>query len=81
MTAEVPRLTSAEIGAKQRAYPLPRPAEDPRFTFGLSLDVAKVLEKHGYPRITEGRDLLGLQQALFAFIYEGGNGEHVDPAL
>ncbi|AJT65627.1 hypothetical protein T261_3967 [Streptomyces lydicus] len=35
-----------------------------------------VLEEHGYPPITSGRDLLELELALFGFIYgtakEGG---------
>lgn len=53
-----------------RAYPIrPRPDDDPRFTFGLTLDVAKVLTDHGYPPITAGRDLLELQQALYRFLY------------
>lgn len=53
-----------------RAYPLPRQAEDPRFNMGLLIDVARTLKEHGYPRITEGRDLVELQQALFRFLYE-----------
>lgn len=53
----------------ERAYPLPRPKEDPRFTNGLAFDVAKVLAEHGYPKITEGRDLIELQAALFGFLY------------
>jgi hypothetical protein len=60
---------STGTGSK-RDYPLPRAAEDPRFTQGLSIDVAKVLAEHGYPKITEGRDLLKLQEALFTFLYE-----------
>jgi hypothetical protein len=57
------------MNEKRRAYPLPQPADDSRFTVGLSLDVARVLEQHGYPKITEGMDLLRLQEALFRFIY------------
>lgn len=51
-------------------YPLARPVSgnDPRFTFGLSYDVGKVLESHGYPQVT-GRDHVDLQQALFQFLY------------
>jgi hypothetical protein len=60
------------------AYPLPRLADDPRFTHGLSSAVAKVLEQHGYPEITEGMDLLRLQGALFGFLYEEAGGEHAD---
>ncbi|MEU3457104.1 hypothetical protein ABZ671_26395 [Micromonospora sp. NPDC006766] len=57
-----------------RRYPIPRPADDPRFTFGLALDVARVLAEHGYPPMTEpydgcGPDLLALQDALFRLIY------------
>ncbi|MEU5946344.1 hypothetical protein ABZ793_12370 [Micromonospora sp. NPDC047465] len=57
-----------------RRYPIPRPADDPRFTFGLVLDVAGVLAEHGYPSMAEsydgcGPDLLALQDALFGLIY------------
>lgn len=55
-----------------RLYPIsPRPVEDPRFTLGLALDVAKVLHEHGYPKVIAGRDFLELQQALFGFLYVG----------
>lgn len=54
----------------ERQYPIrPRPENDPRFTLGLALDVAKVLKDHGYSEITSGRDFLELQQALFGFLY------------
>jgi hypothetical protein len=54
------------------AYPIGRPTDraDSRFTIGLTLDVAAVLTRHGYPPITAGADLLRLQQALFALIYQ-----------
>ncbi|SCE95103.1 hypothetical protein GA0070558_11578 [Micromonospora haikouensis] len=57
-----------------RRFPIPRPADDPRFTFGLALDVARVLAEHGYPSMAEsydgcGADLLALQDALFGLIY------------
>lgn len=55
------------------AYPLPRPDDDPRFTLGLFLEVSEVLERHGYPPITAGADIIRLRQALFNFIY--GRGE------
>ncbi|WP_240742253.1 hypothetical protein [Micromonospora zingiberis] len=42
-----------------RRYPIPRPADDPRFTFGLALDVAQVLAAHGYPSIDEPYDGAG----------------------
>lgn len=50
------------------AYPLPAPAADPRFTFGLVFDVAKLIEDAGYPPI-KGVDVIGLQQALYRFLY------------
>ena len=58
-----------------RNYPMPRPADDPRFTFGLVIDVSLALTERGYPQPT-GKDLAELQQALFRFLYadavEGG---------
>jgi hypothetical protein len=54
----------------ERAYPItPVPEDDPRFNAGLLHDVARVLEQHGYPKLAHGRDLLGLQQALYRFLY------------
>lgn len=52
-----------------RLYPMPAPDDDPRFTFGLTYDVAKALEAHGYPAVENGLDFVGLQQALFRFLY------------
>ena len=53
-----------------RQYPItPAPDDDPRFTLGLALDVAAVLERHGYPKITAGLDFVDLQQALYRFLY------------
>jgi hypothetical protein len=53
-----------------RTYPLPRPDDDSRFTFGLVLDVADVLTAHGYPPLSGGGDdHVQLQQALFRFLY------------
>lgn len=54
----------------ERVYPLPRPAEDARFTIGLILDVAGALEEHGYlsPAAHPG-DLVELKLALFRFLY------------
>lgn len=57
-----------------RTYPLPRPAADPRFAVGLVIDVAAVLQQHGYPPITDGADLVRLQQALFRFLYKPASG-------
>lgn len=59
----------------ERRYPIRMPDEDdPRFTLRLALDVAAVLEKHGFPEFTSGNalDLVELQQALYQFIYRGG---------
>jgi hypothetical protein len=48
-----------------------RPADDPRFTFRVTLDVAGVLAKHGYPiEAGAGKDLVELQQALFSYLYD-----------
>lgn len=56
----------------ERAYPIqPRPDDDPRFTIGLTADVIKVLEEHGYPPVKNGLDILDLQQALYRFLYVG----------
>lgn len=54
----------------KRRFPLPRPAgdDDPRFSFGLTYDVAAVLGEHGYPELT-GQDFVELQAALFGFLY------------
>lgn len=58
----------------ERAYPIrPQPEDDPRFTFGLTKDVADVLAEHGYPPITDGMDFVELQQALFRFLYGGAS--------
>jgi hypothetical protein len=51
------------------AYPMPAPHHDSRFTFGLTLDVGKVLAEHAYPPIRTGPDFIRLQQALFGFFY------------
>jgi hypothetical protein len=56
-------------------YPIPRPGTgaDPRFTLGLTLQVAEVLTRHGYPPVATGTDLIHWQQALFAAIYHKEN--------
>ena len=41
---------------------------DPRFTFGLVIDVAEVLARHGYQR-PHGRELVELRQSLYRFLY------------
>lgn len=52
------------------AYPIPHPesGEDPRFNFGLILDVGKVLEDHGFPPV-KGTDHVDLMMALYRFVY------------
>ncbi len=55
--------------AAPRSYPLPRPADDPRFTFGLLHDVTEVLTRHGYPELDAG-DLVELHLMLFRLIYQ-----------
>lgn len=50
-------------------YPLPAPPDDGRFTYGLVIDVAAALVKHGYPAATSGNDLAALMQALHTFLY------------
>lgn len=62
---------STPIGTDVPAYPVSRPdGIDDRFTVGLALDVAAVLARHGYPPLSTGSDLLRLQHALFALIYQ-----------
>jgi hypothetical protein len=51
-----------------RTYPLPAPADDPRFTHGLFSDIAETLQQHGFPRLT-GSDRVNLMIALHQFIY------------
>ncbi len=74
------------VGLQQppQMYPLgePEPNTDKRFTFGLVVEVADVLAKHGYPDIlanASGADALNLEQALFTFIYgrADDSGRHV----
>lgn len=53
----------------ERAYPLPSYEDDPRFTYGLVMDVAAVLEQHGYPPLSGPVDSADLVHALFRFLY------------
>jgi|GEM_PF-3556175 len=64
-------MTAATAPPPAASYPLPRPARDhdPRFTYGLVLDVADVLCQHGYPRPAD-TDWADLMLALFRFIYQ-----------
>ncbi|MCM4085204.1 hypothetical protein [Paractinoplanes hotanensis] len=55
------------------AYPLERPGpdrDDARFTIGLLLEVAAVLQQHGYPPLVAAADLTRLHRALFTTIYQ-----------
>ena len=45
-------------------------AAERRFTFGLLIDVAKVLEAHGYEAL-DGRQLVELQQHLLHLLHGG----------
>lgn len=55
-----------------RNYPIPQPeGQDDRFTYGLALDVAAVLERHGFPPVAPGADRVDLQASLYRFIYLG----------
>lgn len=45
--------------------------DDQRFTLGLALAAARVIEDHGYPDI-DGRELVELQAALFGYLYRAG---------
>lgn len=75
-THQTVEASNAEVTG--RAFPIrPLPDDDARFTFGLTSDVAKVLQEHGYPPVTNGRDLLELQQALYRFLYVGPDDEAV----
>lgn len=54
-----------------RNYPLPRGEEDPRFTIGLGLDVAAVIEAAGYPKLTSADQIELLYKVLYRFLYVG----------
>jgi hypothetical protein len=49
--------------------PLPRPADDPRFTYRLVFDIADGLATHGDPRPAH-TDWADLMPALFRFLYQ-----------
>jgi hypothetical protein len=54
----------------QPVYPLPAPADtDPRFNYGLLHDIAKALQRNGFPR-PEGADWALLMTALGSFLYQ-----------
>jgi hypothetical protein len=50
------------------AHPTPDARPESRFTFGLTLDVAKVLEAHGYDRF-DGPQFVELQQHVFVLLH------------
>jgi hypothetical protein len=51
-------------------YPLPAPTDgDPRFTYGLILDIAQVLQRNGFPQ-PAGADWAQLMTALGRFLYQ-----------
>ena len=56
--------------AARGVYPLPASTDDPRFTFGLILQITEVLAAHGYPPVRAGADLVRVQQALFTALYQ-----------
>jgi hypothetical protein len=60
--------------ANARTYPIPTPADDARFNYGLIADVIRVLVDHGFPPITSGGDIVELQMALFGFLYRQADG-------
>lgn len=68
-------MATVPTPAHDRTYPIPAPVDDPRFTFGLTIDVARVLAEHGYPPITAGGDLVALQQSLFGFLYQSASSD------
>lgn len=78
---EAPAPTAVGVPAPP-VYPIARPAEnDPRFNFGLLIDIRGVLAARGFPMIHSGDDMVRLQEALFVFIYgtsseakQGGEG-------
>lgn len=60
--------TAAPAVTPARVYPLPEPADDPRFNMPLLLAFRALLVKCGYPR-AEGVDLLHLQSGLYSMLY------------
>jgi hypothetical protein len=61
--------------ARKPLFPVACNEDDPRFTFGLVLDVMAVLHSHGYPNAcTSTADYIELRHALFGFIHGSANG-------
>jgi len=61
------------IGAAPAA-PEPPQSGDPRFTVGLAIDVARVLEQHGYEPLNGGQ-IVELQQHLFHLLHGNPGGD------
>jgi len=62
-------MTSVSTTVRYRqTYPLAGTSSDGRFSFGLTYDIAKVIEAAGYPPV-RGADIIELQQALYRFLY------------
>jgi len=61
--------TTTDASTGPPAYPLPAPAHDSRFTYGLIFDIADVLTRHGYPQ-PAGADWAHLMTALGHVIYQ-----------
>ncbi|NUT92753.1 MAG: hypothetical protein HOY78_12100 [Saccharothrix sp.] len=56
----------------EQVFPVvvPPGGTDERFTFGLILDVAAVLKRHGFPDASgSGADFVALRQSLFRFLF------------
>ncbi len=62
---------------QRRRYPVPLTDSETRFTLGLQVEVAEVLQQHGYPAIKSenGLDLVELGNALFGFLYGNQAGD------
>ncbi|MFF8896075.1 hypothetical protein ACF082_01095 [Streptomyces lydicus] len=52
-----------------RAYPVPAPRPDPRFSEALINEVAALLASHGYPPLSHVFEWGELELALWAFLY------------
>ncbi|GAB7049379.1 hypothetical protein JCM9534A_45050 [Catenuloplanes indicus JCM 9534] len=55
-------------GVTNSVFPIPTDG-DSRFRYRLLVDVARVLERHGFPPVEATADLVRLQQSLFNFLY------------
>lgn len=71
------KVAPIESTVSKRSYPIrPTPEHDSRFTIGLVIDVADVLQRHGF-ETPHGLDIVDLQQALYRLLYVGdGRQEH-----